>query len=216
MSTLPLTPAARLAGTLAEMRAAVAARTIRPGQPGLPGWLILLIWTRLGRIAQRLARLFAHIAAGTLKPPRKRPPATRRPATRPPPAGARKLPRGSAWLLPLVPGIAFGRTRLEALFADPEMQALLVAAPQLGRSLRPLCHMLGLRPLPPLLRLPPKTPPVPSAPPASAKARRTPPAEPGSAAPPRARPPRKPRTRPQAPEVALPACVPPALAWVFG
>ena len=212
MFTFPRTPAAYLAGTLAEMRAAVAARTVRPGHPGLPGWLILLIWTRLGRIAQRLARIFAQLEAGTLKPPRKRPATPRKPVARPPqPAADRKLPRGVAWLVPLVPGISFGRERLEALFAEPEMQAMLAAAPQLGRSLRPLCHMLGLRPLPPLLRLPAKPEPAPSGPAAAAKVGRTPPADPA-----RARPPRNPRTPPPALEVARPVGVPPALASAFG
>ena len=209
-ATLPQTPAARFAATLAALCAAVAARNIRPGKPGLPGPLILAIWTRLRRIANRVAGIFARIEAGTLKPPRRRPAAPRKPAAKPPPNGA-KLPRGVAWLLPLVPGIAFGRTQLEALLADPEMQAMLAAAPQLGRSLRPLCHMLGLRPLPPILRLPPKAPPAPSDSPAASEAGRKPPAEPA-----RARPPRPPRRPPPAPEVAAPATVPPALAWVFG
>jgi hypothetical protein len=42
---------------------------------------------------------------------------------------------------------------LEKLVEDPELQALVAAAPQLGRVLRPLCHMLAVK-LPPWLRLP--------------------------------------------------------------
>ena len=211
MSAFPSTPAAYLAGTLEELRAAVAARAIRPFRPGLPGWLILLIWSRLGRIAKRLARIFAQLEAGTLKPPRKRPPATRKPAARPPPPDGKKLPRGFGWLVPLVPGIGFGRGRLEALLAAPEMQALLEATPQLGRQLRPLCHMFGLRPLPPLLQLPPRPTPVSSDPAAPAKSGRNAPPDPAVT-----RPPRKLRTPSQAREVALPVCCPPALGWVFG
>ena len=211
MSALPQTPADRFAATLAAMCASVAARHIRPGKPGLPGWLIRLVWNRLSRIAQRVARIFAHIEAGTLRPPRKRPATARRTAARPQPAGEARLPRGFGWLLPLVPGISFGGSQVAALLDDPEMQALLAAAPQIGRHLRPIFHMLGVRSLPPLLRLPPKPRPAQSDPAAAAKTRRTPPADPA-----RPRPPRKPRTPLAALEVAPVVRVPPALAWVFG
>ena len=214
-ATVQPAPAERFARLIASLCAAVAARNIRPGKPGLAGPLIVAIWNRLSRMAQRITRLAARLEAGTLKPPRKRPAGSRRTVAEPKPDGT-KLPRGFAWLLPLVPGIVFGRTQLQALLDEPEMQAFIAVAPQIGRTLRPLCHLLGLRPLPPLLRLPPKPPPVhpeplPSEPPASAQAGRTPPA-----APPPARLPRKPRTKPPAPEVAPPAIVPPVLAWVFG
>src|SRR6185437_15551987 len=44
---------------------------------------------------------------------------------------------------------------LQNLLADPEMVALIAAAPQLGRVLRPLCRMLGVDPGP--ARLPPRS-----------------------------------------------------------
>ena len=45
---------------------------------------------------------------------------------------------------------------LQALLDDPEMRALLAAAPQAGRILRPLWRKLSPRPLPAVLRLPPR------------------------------------------------------------
>ena len=224
MPVPPQTPAERFASTLAAMRAAVAARQIRPGKGGLPGWLVLLIWTRLGRIAKRVARIFAHLEAGTLKPPRRRPAAARRTAAKLPPGGEKRLPRAFCWLPALVPGISFGGSQLAALLEDPEMQAMLTAAPQIARHMRPIFHMLGVRPLPPLLRLPPRSQPAPSDPatgpatgpatdpPAPAKRNRKPPPDPS-------RPPRnsrKPRINLAALEVAPALVCPPTLAWVFG
>jgi len=45
---------------------------------------------------------------------------------------------------------------LQALLDDPEMRALLAASPQAGRILRPLWRKLSPRPLPDVLRLPPR------------------------------------------------------------
>ena len=57
------------------------------------------------------------------------------------------LPRSFGWLLPLVPTEAACRaTQLRAVLAEPEMVALIAAAPQATRLLRPLCRMLGLEP----------------------------------------------------------------------
>ncbi|HEX3348645.1 MAG TPA: hypothetical protein VHS58_11155 [Acetobacteraceae bacterium] len=58
----------------------------------------------------------------------------------------------------LVPGDAVGfGLNLVQLLAEPEMQALLKAAPQLHRILRPLCRMLAAQPSPDLLPpLPPR------------------------------------------------------------
>ena len=38
-------------------------------------------------------------------------------------------------------------SQLAALLAEPELQALLLAAPAAGRILRPLCRMLGVEPV---------------------------------------------------------------------
>jgi hypothetical protein len=66
------------------------------------------------------------------------------------------LPRKAGWLIPLVPEAAAAGSQLRHLLADPEMAALVEAAPQMGRLLRPLCRSLGVR-------LPPGLPPQPGA-----------------------------------------------------
>ena len=66
-----------------------------------------------------------------------------------------RLPRGFGWLLRVVPEtVAYGG-QVEHLLADPKMTALLAASPQAGRILRPLCHMLAIKP-PPALAAPPR------------------------------------------------------------
>jgi len=187
-------PAARFARLIAALCDAVGARVAGPSRPGLAGPLIILIWTRLRRMADRVTRLAARVEAGKLKPPSRRPAAPRR-ATRPP--DRVRLPRGGAWLVRLVPASSFGAAQLQALLADPEMAALIAAAPRIGRTLRPLCQMLGVS-LPPALRLPPP------APPAAAGGRR-PAAEPPGAGP---SPPQRPPP-PSAPWRARRACGPP-------
>ena len=183
----PHPPAARFARLIAALCDAVAARVIGPARPGLAGPLVILIWSRLQRIAGRIARLAARAEAGRLRPPRPRPAASRRPPSPP----YQRLPRGAAWLIRAVPAAASAAGQLEALLADPATRTLIEAAPQIGRTLRPLCRMLGVS-LPPALRLPPQ-----------ATASRPRPAEPPRAEPP---PPLRP---PPAPEVANPAFVPP-------
>ncbi len=138
------TPAQRLALIIEGLRRAVAAQI---AGRRLAGPFIILICSRLGR----LAGLAARVSAGTAGPRRRA--ASRQPSKRPRPTYQR-LPRRFAWLLPLVPGeaAAYG-SQLQHLLADPEMAALIAAAPQAGRILRPLCRMLGVR-LPPSLRQP--------------------------------------------------------------
>ncbi len=115
-----------------------------------------LIWMRLRRTGARFAKLAARVRAGELpaaartsasgasdqpsdfRADRK---AKRRRSVRP----AERLPRGLAWLLRLVPEAAVYGSQLNHLLSDPEMVALLQAAPQMGRLLRPLCQMLGIR-----------------------------------------------------------------------
>jgi hypothetical protein len=113
--------------------------------------LLLLIHPWLGRLARKFAILAARVQAGALPPPRRR---SARPRCRPP--GPPRLPRQFALLIRLAPGSAacFG-SQLQHFLADPEMTALLEAAPRAGRLFRPLCRMLAV-PLPPSLRLPPR------------------------------------------------------------
>ncbi len=205
MSAIPTphAPAERFARLLATLLAMLGARLERPGKPGLAGPLIVAIATRLHRIGNRLAHYAARWRAGTLAPPRRRPsvPRRRNPAAKSPDI-VPHLPRGKMWLVRLVPGIGIGANHLSILLDDPDMVAMIQAAPQIGRTLRPLWHMLSKDPLPDILR-PPR--PV-SAPPSSADSRSVPPANP-----PPARPSRPPDTNPSpAPEVAAPACLLPA------
>ena len=199
---LPLTPAECFARIIATMVGMIGARVARPGKPGLAGPLSFAIHLRLQGIRNRITRYFARFQAGTLTPPRPRPsPAAPRPSRATPGKWDHlhlpKLPRGKLWLVRLVPGIGVGANYLQSLLDDPEMRAMLEAAPQIGRTLRPFWHMLSSQPLPPLLQRPrPEAAPPP--PPRPAQTRAAP--LPGQ---PRAKPSRPPRK--PAPEVAGPA-----------
>ena len=119
----------------------------------------LLLWGRLKRAIGRINRLIARLAAGRLRPSRSdsrpRPPALPRPPTLPRPPD---LPRTRIWLVRELGYMAAGYgSQLEALLNDPETAALLAAAPSAGRTLRPLCRMLGVA-LPAFLQLPPRPP----------------------------------------------------------
>ena len=136
------------------------AATVRCAQERSVRTLILVFraWVRLRRLAVRFEALAAKVRAGRLPaapvarlrapplPPQYRLPG--RPQTY-------RLPRGFGWLLRLVPEtVAYGG-QVEHLLADPKMTALLAASPQAGRILRPLCHMLAIKP-PPALAAPPR------------------------------------------------------------
>ncbi len=57
----------------------------------------------------------------------------------------RRLPLRRAWLVRALGWEVAGYgSQLQALLAEPEMVALLTAAPGVGRLLRPLCRMLGV------------------------------------------------------------------------
>lgn len=157
----PRPPAECFATIILWLNRAVAARSFRNA---LPGPLIVLIWKRVNRIGLKFAALAARIRAGKFHP-------RQPPATPPKRDGKRRreknpLPQGFCWLVKLVPQAAVYGSQLSYLLAEPEMAALVAAAPgQMRRTLRPLCHMLGLAP-PPLLALPPKPrPPKPPRPP---------------------------------------------------
>jgi len=155
----PGAPAERLTLIIDLLCRATAAR-IAGGR--LAGPVILLIWTYLRRLQSRFVRLAARIEAGRAQARRRATP--RAPASRPRPP---RLPRGVAWLVRLVPEAASGASQLQHLLTEPEMAALIEAAPQAGRLLRPLCRMLGVAP-PPALALParraaPAAPPRPAA-----------------------------------------------------
>jgi hypothetical protein len=139
------------------------------------GPLIILTVDRLRHLLARFTRLAARAQAGKLRPlrrrasppPREAPPpeepGDHNPDPKPPRQPERLLPRKFGWLIRFVPyeAACFG-SQLQHLMSQPEMMALIEAAPQAGRILRPLCWMLAI-PLPPSLRLP-RRPPKPKPP----------------------------------------------------
>jgi hypothetical protein len=137
------------------LRRAIAARITTDRSLGP---LISLICGQLERMANRFAALVARVEAGTLRPPRRRPARPTPPGEGPLPERPPSLPRKYAWLIRLVPYEAAGfASQLQHQLATPEMQALIEAAPQAGRILRPLCRLL-LIPVPAALQLPPRPP----------------------------------------------------------
>jgi hypothetical protein len=193
----PLSPAAGFAIILRCLTQAVAAMS---GGDRLTYRVIGLIADRIRVIKQRFARLAARLAAGTYRPRRftpRRQPAQRRP--RPP----NPLPSHFGWLQPLVPEAVQFRAQLENLLRDPQMEALMAAAPaSMARALRPLCWMLRLPPPPVLARSRPAAPP-PEARPAAGTAPPAKAAESAALRPPTS-PPCPPRARP-----LVRACGPP-------
>ena len=148
----PLPPAERLARIIDDVCKAAAARAPR-GFLAIP--VLLLLWARLKRMSLRITRLAARAAAGTLPTtPRASPrqPLARRPPATPP----RRLPRRTGWLCQPVPAACAYASQLQHLLSEPDMLALLDAAPGIERLLRPFCRMLGVTR--------PKQPPRPTTP----------------------------------------------------
>ena len=163
MSAPPSPSAAeQFAAIILRLSRAVAARSApRFGAGALAGPLIVLIVTRIGQIGRRFAGLAARLRDGRPIPRRRRGP--RRPAAAGRPRRPDPLPKHRGWLLRLVPGAAVYRSQLEFLLRDPATAALLAEAPaSLGRPLRSLCRMLGIKSPPGL------APPRPTPPPAAA------------------------------------------------
>ncbi len=117
------------------------------------GWLstavTLLVHRRLGQICVQMERMAARHAAGRLWRPG--------PRVAPVSPGVTKVdrvrrqmdapiwPRSFGWLVQASGWQAAGYgVQLRAVLARPEMVALLVAAPQAVRVLRPLCRMLAI------------------------------------------------------------------------
>jgi len=135
----PLPVLARLALTLAGLGRAVAGRV---GVGVMSAAMIVLVWQRVRRVEREIAGLMARFRAGRLRvlvaPRVGRAGLARR-------VVGSWLPRRFGWLLPLVPAEAAGYAgQVRAVLAEPEMMALLAAAPQARRVLRPLCRMLGI------------------------------------------------------------------------
>ncbi|BAJ80163.1 hypothetical protein [Acidiphilium multivorum] len=132
-----MTIAARFAAIIEGLCRAVAARGAKGAFGPASQPLVILLWSRLRRMAAR----FAILAEGAPKP---RPRARR--------AGPRKrvrgpdLPRRRAWLLAPVPEATAAASQLRALLDDPQARALIAADPRFARLLRPLCRALFRRP----------------------------------------------------------------------
>src|SRR3984957_2897237 len=108
---------------------------------------------RLKAFGSAVARLATRIEAGTFSPRRSPPP--RQPATEKKSRQRTPLPQGFAWLIKMVPETTASASQLQILLADPDMAALIAAAPaQMRRPLRSLCLVRSVA-LPPLLGPPP-------------------------------------------------------------
>ncbi len=159
MSTLP----ALFTLILATLRAAIAPAAARNRARTA---LLVLVWTRLSRMALRFERLYARWRAGTIRAPRPAAPRTRAPHP--------NLPTRPAWLIAECREAAAIASQLQHLLATPDAAEFLAACPHATRLLRPLATMLGLtfptdpaRPAPqpaPHPPAPPQLPPTPSPP----------------------------------------------------
>ena len=128
----------RLAWILAGLASVVARRFLR--EPRFAG-LILPLWGWLGRSARRFER-----AVG--RPARVRAVQARREVPVAAPVARARLPGGRGWLVRALGYEAAGYgSQLQALLAEPEMQAIVASVPAVGRILRPLCRILGVVPV---------------------------------------------------------------------
>jgi hypothetical protein len=135
----PLTAADRFALSLDGLCRAVAAAIAGRLMDAV---MILLVWRRIKRVQRQVLGLLTRFREGRLRvqvTPRSRGGGGTRSG------GALVLPRSFAWLLPLVPcEAACFAGQISTVLAEPEMVALLEAAPQARRVLAPLCRMLGI------------------------------------------------------------------------
>ena len=131
------TLATLLTAILTGMRAALAPHVNRDRARTA---ILLCAWTRIGRAASRFQALFARWQSNTLPTPR---PAR---AARPTETQQKPyFPAGRAWLAGTTDHHVRGHaSQLQHLLDHPDMPKFLAAAPQAGRILRPLCHMLGI------------------------------------------------------------------------
>ncbi len=134
-------------------------RQVTPGgEAAAVGPLVILLGHYLSATLRRLVALHGRFAAGTL------PAAPCRRAAPRPAAERAMVDQAKERRAPAIPPgpvlLREFRVRLDshlrALLEEPEMRALLAAAPQAGRILRPLWRKLSPEPLPEMLRLPPR------------------------------------------------------------
>ena len=157
----PTTAAGRFAYAMVFLRVIIVNFGMANGPAGP---FIHALTARLSRLTARFVDLARKYEAGTLPPLRPAMPAGQgAPATSQPTTSKAnpiaRFPGGFAWLQRWLPVTVHPRGVIEQVLADPELPGLLAAAPQAGRALRPLCHMLGIVPPPILAR--PKRPAIP-------------------------------------------------------
>ncbi len=137
-----VSPFVRLSDVIRGLRGSVGGWSVR-------GWvqvaLGLLLYRRLGEICGRMERMAARFAAGRLWRRAAVGGLVDRQAAVRREAGERIWPRRFGWLVRAASWEAAGfGCQLRAVLETPEMVALLAAAPQAGRVLRPLCRMLAI------------------------------------------------------------------------
>jgi hypothetical protein len=133
----------------------------REGYARGPQELVGLTYNRIRRLERRFSTLVAQWRAGTLRAvvSRECPVVSQKITPHPGPLPEREkrawVPRGRAWvvrqLVPVTGQQCVGMLCLT--WEEPEMAEFYAAAPQAGRILRPLAHMIGA-PLPAWLKLP--------------------------------------------------------------
>ena len=129
---------------IAEALCRAVGNAIRPGF--IDAVLAMIVVRRIMRVRGLLLAIEARFLAGVvLRSPRAAGAAAVGVTARAAGPAAVRLPRGFAWLCPLVPSYAATYAQhLRILLAEPEMVALLAACPQAVRVLRPLCWMVGI------------------------------------------------------------------------
>jgi len=138
---LTISPVLTLSAVIHGLRGSVGAWSLQ-------GWLNaalgLLLYRRLGEICGRMERLMARFEAGTLRRCASR--AAPECAVRVRRAAPRRIwPSSFGWLVKAASWQAAGfGSQLRAALAEPKMQAMLAAAPQAARILRPLCRALAI------------------------------------------------------------------------
>jgi len=128
-----------------------------------PQELVRLTWYRIRRLERRFNALVAQWRAGTLPAVGVVRSLEPTPHPDPPPQGGREkkpraawvFPRGRGWVVRLLAPVTGPHCvgTLCLAWEEAEMAALHAAAPQVGRILRPLAHMIGAR-VPEWLQLP--------------------------------------------------------------
>jgi hypothetical protein len=150
----------------------------------IPLWqtdnLMLRVAVRLTLAMNAIQLLFHRWREGLIRPARKQ--SQRQPAEAPaknqPPVkhpSAIVLPRRFGWLPQRLPETAIFADQLQQFLADPEVADLFARCPQAGKILRPICRMLGVQPIPEILR--PQAP-NPALPPRQTAPRENPPQQP--------------------------------------